>query len=189
LRVYGQRIDDIVDTIPIGLDGESPGNLEKATLYGFEWKGTINMDPLGWKGAKFDLTWQMERSNVQDPLTFEDRPISNNLAEYALISLRDDIPNTDWAWGGALEYQYTELDYRLTEVGRQWEGPLWASLFVERKNILGMTIRLQASNLGDAISMWDRTVYVDRRTGPIDFHEMRNRTIGPIYSITFSGKF
>ena len=52
-----------------------------------------------------------------------------------------------------------------------------------------MTIRLQASNLGDAMSMWDRTVYVDRRTGPIDFHEMRNRTIGPIYSITFSGKF
>ena len=52
-----------------------------------------------------------------------------------------------------------------------------------------MTIRLQASNLGDAMSMWDRTVYQDRRTGPIDFHEMRNRTIGPIYSITFSGKF
>ncbi|KGQ20506.1 TonB-dependent receptor [Lysobacter dokdonensis DS-58] len=189
LRVYGQRIDDIVDTIPIGLDGESPGNLEEATLYGFEWKGTINLDPIGWKGAKIDATWQMEHSSVQDPLTFEDRPISNNLAELASIALRHDIPNTDWAWGGAIDYSYYELDYRLTEVGRQWEGPIWGNLFVERKNLLGMTIRLQASNLGDAMSMWDRTVYVDRRTGPIDFHEMRNRTIGPIYSITFSGKF
>ena len=53
-----------------------------------------------------------------------------------------------------------------------------------------MTIRLQAEQPGRRdVSMWDRTVYVDRRTGPIDFHEMRNRTIGPIYSITFSGKF
>ena len=87
LRVYGQRIDDIVDTIPIGIDGESPGNLEEATLYGFEWKGTINLDPIGWKGAKIDATWQMEHSNVEDPLTFEDRPISNNLAELASLSL------------------------------------------------------------------------------------------------------
>ena len=52
-----------------------------------------------------------------------------------------------------------------------------------------MTVRFNASNLADAMSMWDRTVYVDRRTGPIDFHEMRNRRIGPIYSLTFTGKF
>jgi len=189
LRVYGQRIDDIVDTIPIGLDGESPGNIDRATVYGFEWKGTFNLDQIGWKGAKVDATWQMEHSNVRDPLTFEDRPISNNLASLAEITLRHDIPETNWAWGGAIDYSYYELDYRLTEVGRQWEGPIWANLFIENKDVFGMNVRFTASNLGDAMSMWDRTVYVDRRTGPIDYHEMRNRTIGPIYSITFSGKF
>ena len=189
LRLYGQRIDDIVDTIPIGADGESPGNIETATIYGFEWKGTLNLDQIGWHGAKIDAVWQMEHSNVEDPLTFEDRPISNNLQSLATLGLRHDIPKTDWAWGGDLEYQYYEQDYRLTEVGRQWEGPLWASLFVENKNVAGMTVRLGASNIANAMSMWDRNVYVDRRTGPVDFHEMRNRTIGPIYSLTLSGKF
>jgi outer membrane receptor for ferrienterochelin and colicins len=189
LRIYGQRIDDIVDTIPIGETGESPGNLEEATLYGFEWKGTFNLDQIGWNGAKLDATWQMEHSEVEDPLTFEDRPISNNLAELASVSLRHDIPNTDWAWGGAIDYSFYELNYRLTEVGRQWEGPIWGNLFVEHKDIAGMTVRFTASNLGDAMSMWDRLVYVDRRTGPLDFHEMRNRRIGPIYSLTFTGKF
>ena len=189
LRLYGQRIDDIVDTIPIGLDGESPGNIDRATLYGFEWKGTFNLDQVGWDGAKLDATWQMEESETEDPLTFEQRPISNNLQAYAYLNLRHDIPDTDWAWGGALEYAFYELDYRLTEVGRQWEGPLWANLFIEHKDVLGMTVRFNVSNLADAMSMWDRLVYVDRRTGPVDFHEMRDRTIGPIYVLTFSGKF
>jgi hypothetical protein len=37
--------------------------------------------------------------------------------------------------------------------------------------------------------MWDRTVYVDRRTGPVDFIEDRHRRIGPILSFQLSGKF
>ena len=189
LRLYAQRIDDIVDTIPIGVDGESPGNIDRATLYGFEWKATLNLDEMGWQGAKVDALWQMEESDVRDPLTSEERPISNNLQSVAEVSLRHDVPNTDWAWGGDVSYSYYELDYRLTEVGRQWEGPIWGSLYVENKDIAGITVRFTASNLGDAMSMWDRTVYVDRRTGPVDFHEMRNRRIGPIYSLTFSGKF
>jgi len=115
--------------------------------------------------------------------------INFNLESLAEITLRHDIPETNWAWGGAIDYSYYELDYRLTEVGRQWEGPIWANLFIENKDVFGMNVRFTASNLGDAMSMWDRTVYVDRRTGPIDYHEMRNRTIGPIYSITFSGTF
>ncbi len=137
LRVYGQRIDDIVDTIPIGADGESPGNLDQATLYGVEWKGTFPLEPFGWRGAKLDATVQFEHSRVRDPLTGEQRPISNNLAEGAEIALRHDVPGTDWAWGGDASYWFHEKDYRLTEVGRMWEGPVWASLFVEHKDVLG----------------------------------------------------
>jgi hypothetical protein len=189
LRLYGQRIDDIVDTIPIGDDGESPGNLDRATLYGFEWKGTFQLAALGWRGAKLDATWQMERSDVEDPLTFERRPISNNLQSFAKLDLRHDVPGTDWAWGAYANYTYYELDYRLTEVGRQWEGPVFGGLFVEHKDIAGMKVRFNASNLADGMSMWDRTVYVDRRDGPVAFHEMRNRRIGPIFAVTIGAKF
>ena len=40
-----------------------------------------------------------------------------------------------------------------------------------------------------ARSMWQRTVYMDRRTGPVDFREDRDRRIGPIFQFTVSGKF
>ena len=189
LRVYAQRIDDIVDTIPIGADGESPGNIDRATVRGLEWKGTFNLDPIGWSGAKVDARLQHEDSSVRDPLTGDDRPISNNLKDLAELSLRHDIPGTNWAWGGDLSYSFYARDYRLTEVGRQWEGPVWGSLFIERKNLKGLTVRLNAGNLTNAMSMWQRTVFVDRRTGPVDFYEDRDRRIGPILSLSVSGKF
>jgi hypothetical protein len=189
LRVYGQRIDDIVDTVPIGADGESPGNIDRATVYGVEWKGTFNLDPIGWTGAKVDARLQHEDSSVRDPLTGEDRPISNNLKDLAELSLRHDIPGSNWAWGGDLSYAFYARDYRLTEVGRLWEGPVWGGLFIERKNLKGMTVRISAGNLTNARSMWQRTVFVDRRTGPVDFYEDRDRKIGPILSLSVSGKF
>ena len=66
---------------------------------------------------------------------------------------------------------------------------MWWSVFVERKDFHGLTARATLTNLLDAMSMWQRTVYVDRRTGPVDFYEDRDRTIGPILSFSLSGKF
>jgi hypothetical protein len=37
--------------------------------------------------------------------------------------------------------------------------------------------------------MWDRTVYLGRRTDPINFIERRDRLIGPIFSFQVRGKF
>jgi outer membrane receptor for ferrienterochelin and colicins len=189
LRVYLQRIDDIVDTVPIGEDGESVGNLEQATRRGFEWKATFNLETFGWRGAKLDLRARHEVSEVTDPLTGQSRPISNNLKDLAVVNLRHDVPDTNWAWGLDTSYQFYSRNYRLTEVGRQWEGPLWGTLFVERKHWHGLTVRAAARNLFGARSFWDRTVYADRRDGPVAFVEHRDRLIGPIYALTVSGEF
>lgn len=189
LRAYTQRIDDIVDVVPIGPDGESPGNIDRATRHGVEWKHTLLFDPIGWRGAKLDSRVQFERSRVRDPLTGEQRPISNNLEEFVELVLRHDVPDTNWAWGANASYEYYARDYRLTEVGRVWEGPIWGGVFVERKNFQGLTLRATLSNATGARSMWDRTVYVDRRTGPVDYIEARDRRIGPILSFSVSGTF
>jgi hypothetical protein len=190
LRLYGRRYDDIVDTIPIGADGESPGNIDHALLYGAEWKATVNFDPMGWRGARMDLRAQLQTSRVEDPLTHEQREISNSLLHLFEMSLRHDVPDTDWAWGASVSNSLNAHDYRLTEVGRQWEGPVWTSLFVENKDVFGLTVRASVTNpTAAARSMWERTVYAGRRTGPIAFIEDRNRTIGPIFSFQIRGRF
>ena len=56
LNLHYFLVQDIVDVIPIGDDQEGIGNLPRANRYGFESVSTFNFDPIGWKGAKLDLT-------------------------------------------------------------------------------------------------------------------------------------
>ena len=189
LRLYARSIEDIIDTIPIGPTGESIGNLPSAFRYGLDWKYTFNFDPLGWEGAKLDGRFQYQFSEVRDPLTGQMRPVSNDMKLAAFFNLRWDIAGTDWATGGFWEYYEQYYGYRLTEYGRQWEGPVWAGLFLEHKNIYGLVGRVQINNLFDTDSTWNRTVYAGRRTDPISFVEYRNRPIGHIFSFSISGKF
>jgi hypothetical protein len=189
LRLYGRRIDDIIDYVPIGANGESPGNLDQATLYGVLSRSTVNLDQLGWNGARLDFEVQWQDSSVEDPLTGQKRPISNSTQEWASLNLRHDIPKTDWAWGTDYEYYLAAKNYRLTEIGRQWEGPVWGDVYIEHKNVGGFTVRAGVYNLIAADSMWDRTVHSGRRTDPVAFIEHRDRQIGPIFSFAIRGKF
>ena len=189
LRLTAESIEDIIDTIPIGATGESLGNLPSAIRYRANLKSTINFDPLGWEGAKLDVTLQYQGSEVRDPLTGQMRPISGDSQYNAFFNLRWDIAGTDWAIGGYWEYFDNYYNYRLTEVGRPWEGPVWASIFVEHKDIFGLVGRIQINNLFDSDSTWNRTVYAGRRTGPVSFIEYRNRPIGHIFQFTISGTF
>lgn len=189
LRAYGRQIDDIIDYVPIGATGQAPGNLDQAQVYGIESRSTFNFDKLGWRGARLDASLGWQDSEVEDPLTGEQRPISNSMQEQFAFALRHDIPNTDWAWGTGYSYYLAAKRYRLTEVGRQWEGPIWGDVYIEHKNVYGLTVRAGWYNLLAADSMWDRTVHAGRRTDPVSFIEERDRQIGPIFSFSVRGKF
>lgn len=189
LRAYAHRITDIVDVVPIGSTGESVGNLDQASIYGVETKSTFLLDAVGWKGAKIDLAAQFQNSRVDDPLTGLPRPISNTLVRNIEFDLRYDIPKSNWALGGGL-YNFRDTgEVRLTEEGRFSEGPLFGNAFAEYKDFKGLTLRAQAGNLPNARQRWNRVVYLDRRDGPVDFIERRDRRIGRIFSFTVSGKF
>jgi outer membrane receptor for ferrienterochelin and colicins len=189
LRLYGRWIDDIIDYVPIGATGESPGNLDHALVYGIESRSTFNLDRFGWSGARLDTQAQLQESEVEDPLTGEKRHISNSLLRWGSLALRHDLPRSAWAWGAGASYQYNALRYRLTEVGRLWEGPVWANVYLENKDVMGLTIRAGINNLIAADSMWDRTVYNGRRTDQVAFIEHRDRQIGPIFTFQVRGKF
>ena len=106
------------------------------------------------------------------------------------VEIRHDVPKTAWAWGASAYYELDAMNYRLTEVGRFWEGPTWGSVYIENKNVRGLTVRAAMNNLFLADSMWDRTVYAGRRTdSSIAFVEHLHRQIGPIWSFQVRGKF
>lgn len=183
-------VEDRVDVIPIGTTGEAVGNIAKAKAGAIDWTSTINLDPAGLKGMKVNTRVLLQKSSLRDPFTGEKRQWSGFTDTVIELGLRHDIPASDWAWGGDVEYAHYQPSYRRNQVDKVWEGPVWASLFVEHKDVMGLTVRAQISNMVNARSKRDRTVYTGvRGQSPISFIEERDRLIGPIFAFSVRGKF
>ncbi len=190
LKLYAHRIDDIIDIIPIGDNGEAIGNLPRATRFGAESTSTLLMDSIGWKGAKIDLSFGFESTSVRDPLTNQKRAISGTRDRWASLSLRHDIPGSKIAWGAEANHEHRGKSYFLTEIGRGWEGPLFADLFIEHKDLMGLAVRFTVGNVLNARHRFDRIVYAGRRErDPVAFIQKNNQLIGPIFSLKVRGTF
>jgi outer membrane receptor for ferrienterochelin and colicins len=190
LRAWNYWVEDIIDVIPLADHGEGIGNLPHATRRGIESTSTINFDPIGWTGAKLDANFGYEKTRVSDPLTGEQRPISGVRDFWYDLSLRHDIPHTQLAWGGNFNHGHYTKNFFLTEVFRSWEGPNWFSLYVEHKNLMGLTVRASVGNILNARHRWTRTVYEDwRDRSPVRFKQNNNQLIGPIFELNVKGTF
>lgn len=188
-RLYGRLYEDIVDIVPIGETGQATGNLDKATMFGFFFSGTLNLDPFGLKGAKIDAEATFQRSRVEDQLTGIFRPINNDIIRLININFRHDVPQTDWAYGGYYEEFEQAFGYRLDIKERPFNSPGGLGAFVEHKDLLGLTVRVSLDNLLGTRETFTRTFYDVRRTNPILFTEYRDRNYGQILTASISGKF
>lgn len=190
-RLYGRLISDVVDIIPIGANGQAPGNLPgTATVYGLQWTSTFNFDPIGWRGAKLDMNLQFQHSSLEDPLTLVRRPINENLTRQIEVNLRHDVPGSDWAYGASFnQYRQAPL-FRLDQKWQFLDTPGSLGMFVEHKDVLGLTVRAGVDNLLGTNESFNRIFFDGRRNvdnSNILFIEDRDRFYGPIFTLTISG--
>jgi hypothetical protein len=188
-RVYGRWIDDFIDIIPIGA-AESRGNIDTARRYGIAGNATINLDPLGWRGAKVNIGATMERSNVKDPLTGADRPFSGHRDYGGEISLRYDVPKSNWAMGGGFNWIHVKPNVRLFEVSTNYEGPIYSFAFIEHKDVFGLTVNLNVFNLTHGQIFNDRTAWNGLRDrSAVLFVERQRLDVSTIYRLQVKGNF
>lgn len=188
-RFYGNFYQDVVDIVPVGLTGQAPGNLDKARLLGFSWRSTFNLDPLGIKGARIDLQARFQKSRVEDQLTGEMREINSSEQRYIFAEYRHDVPGSDWAYGANYEEFEQAWFYRLDIAERPFNTPGSLGVFVENKDVLGLTVRGGLYNLLGTKEQFTRSFYDRRRTNALLSTEFRSRDYGPILSFAISGKF
>ena len=137
-------------------------------------------------------TWNFGavKTSVRDPLTGDRRAISGTQDRFAEIVFRHDIPGSKIAWGGAASHSHNTRTFFLSEIGRGWEGPVFANLYVEHKDIAGLTVRATAGNILNARHRFERVVYDGRRErDEIAFIQKNNQLIGPIFSLSVKGTF
>lgn len=189
LRLVAREVQDYVTVVPIGASGESVGNVGSARERAVVNNTTLQFDPLGWKGARLDLNVELTFASLKDPFDPSRRiPYGFITDRYFEIAFRQDFPGTDWAAGGHYEYNRASTYHRRFEAGRDFEGPVFAGVFVEHKNVMGLTVKAEARNLLNGRQRWDRRVHDGPRpTAPIAFVETRDRLIGPIFTLTVKG--
>ncbi len=190
-RLYGRLVSDAVDIIPIGATGQAPGNLEgTGRVLGLQWTSTFNFDPIGWRGAKVDMNLQFQRSSLVDPLNGRRRPFNETMTRQIEINLRHDIPGSDWAWGANV-FQYRQSEgFRLDQRFHFLDTPGSLGVFVEHKDVIGLTVRASVDNLLETNESFSRTFFDGRRNADnsnILFTEDRDRFYGPVFTLAISG--
>lgn len=189
VRLIYRDVQDYVDIVPVGT-GEAVGNIDTSWAGAIDWTSTIQFDPIGARGVRLISRVLFQGSGVRDPFTGEVRSWSGFTDRLVDLNLRHDIPGGDWAYGGEASYVRVQPHYRSSQVDRLYEGPVFASLFVENKNVFGLTVRAEVRNILNARSRRDRTFYEGLRNAtPVALVEDRNRLIGPSFSFSIRGTF
>ncbi|MBV7264600.1 TonB-dependent receptor plug domain-containing protein [Erythrobacter ani] len=189
LRAFYEEISDIVDQIPIAGGGEAPGNVDAATQSGVEAELTLLFDPIGVPGLRLDAEVEWSDSEVLDPLLGTPRRLSDFEFIEVDVDLRKDFIGTPWAAGASYSFDEDRPSVRLSEISRGVATRGFARVFIEHKDIFGMTARFRVGNLLDQKDNFDRTIFLDRVAGLVDFREERRRRFGTIYSFDIEGSF
>ncbi|MEM6817715.1 MAG: TonB-dependent receptor plug domain-containing protein [Pseudomonadota bacterium] len=189
VSAFYEDITDIVDQIPIEGGGQAPGNVDSAERYGISTNLTFLFDPLGWSGARLDFEGAITRSSVIDPLVGNSRPISDDdYLDFEFV-LRQDFPGTQWAAGLEFFYDESRPSVRLDEISLFTPTGGFSRLFVEHKDVFGMTMRGSVANLNDRGNDFSRAIYNDRAANDIAFTEERFRDFGLLIRLEVEGSF
>jgi len=201
--IFYNWITDVVDLLPLTDAFEAPGNIGDGTRWGARLQSTLPLGWLGLTGAKLGLNVRWQDSSVTDPVTGEKRILSsrtsagaplplsfNNDNEYAfVVNFRQDFPVARMAWGWDMRNRAARPLYKVNELDNTDEGTEF-NAFIETTRWLSVKMRVNAENIFNLNERRKRTAFTGQRNlSEVDFHEIRDRTIGFRVSFLVSGSF
>ena len=90
-------------------------------------------------------------------------------------------------WGAGYFDERYSPNVRLNAIEHEYTGGAFVTAFIEHKNVAGFTVKLSYRNLANMTDGFNRTVFVDRRDGPVAFSEQRLRRFGRFFQLTVTG--
>lgn len=210
LAGFFDRVDDVHDLVDIG-GFDAFGNIGRGSRQGVEVRGSTPLDRLGLANTELRVAGLVQRTRVTDPVTGEKRAFSIPLERQGTaggapvlnagskawayhVSLRQNLPDLQAAWGANLVQWASRTEYRRAETLHYERQLPRLDLFVETTRIRPVTVRLYVNNLLVASETRTRTFYQgSRREGVVDRLERREALGGPegsrAFGLLVSGRF
>jgi len=190
-RTFIRRFEDFVTYLPTLSGGEARGNIDWARVMGMELNGTLRLDPLGLAGARLDLTSSLRDSRYIDPVTGVYLPVQFAQPHAFELDYRHDVAGSNWAYGGGYRNSGHNPYYRVAETGLDYNIAQNLQVFLEHKDVFGLTVQGRVSNLLEKEAVLDRAVFAGPRGSGarLLFSEYRLREVGRVVSFTVKGSF
>jgi len=183
-------IEDVVTFILLPGGGESLGNVDRADRKQLIFDGSLRLEPLGIPGARVDVLLELEDSSIIDPVTAELRPIDHTEGFNLETEFRHDIPRSDFAWGFIVRRTDLGRYYRIFELGEDDGFRKWGEVYVENKDVFGLTLRATYANAFSETSRTYRTFYDGPHDlSPVLYGEKSDRKLYPQFSFEVKGSF
>lgn len=185
-----EGVDDFISIVtPTGVF-DAPGNIGDGTIFRLTGEFNLPLDNIGLDNAVLDGFIEWYDTNIFDPLTLEDRPLSN-LREWELrFDFRQTFPERNLAWGWDYYWLsdgdvFRAREYRLEGFT---DGDL--DIYVESTHIPGITARFSVDGIIDRGNDRQRVFYNgSRATGVINAIEYQVRRSGPRFVLELRGTF
>jgi hypothetical protein len=188
VRLVFVDLEDVIDQVPIGT-GAGPGNLESGKAFGIETDTTLKLEKSGFRGAELTFNGRYYDTEVDDPVTGERRSINSHLIWEWNAELRQDVPGTEFAWGAIIEGFKSEPSYQLDQIALGGNTPAFSMVYLEHKDIGGMTGTVALGNLFNQRDTFWREVYQGDRNGALLRSEKYARAFGAIFTVELKGTF
>ena len=190
VRAFHHWLDDVEDLIPVGEPGaqfDAPGNIGEGTVLGAELTMRLPLRKL-LPGGTLSVAGIVQEASVTDPVTAEDRTISDFIENELKVELRQDLNAARLAWGLTFQGYSAETNYRLDEIDafRQLRR---LDAFVETTAFADTKIRLIVQNVLDDSEMRDRRFFTPDRNGMLTSRETNFYNPDAWWMLTVSGNF
>ena len=203
VAVFRDWVADVEDLLPLSPTFEAPGNIGDGRRVGIQVETALPLDRLGLKGARLDINARWQDTSVDDPVTGEERVISDRSSpgrllplafqienEYAItVEFRQDFEEARVAWGWDVRARGERPFFKVNELDVA-DDETEFNMFIETTRWFGLKTRFQVDNILDLAETRDRTIYVaERGLSPIERRELRSRERGFRVELEVSGNF
>ncbi|NBB53445.1 TonB-dependent receptor [Rhizobium sp. CRIBSB] len=175
------RVQQVVDLIPVAGRFDAPGNIGDGTRDEVRLSLTLPLDRLGVSGGIVRFNGTRRWSSVTDPVTGQDRRISGERPFEGDVQISRDLPSLRSTVVLEGDLAYSSRSYRLRQVQTIEQGGWW-KLFWEYTPQPDLAFRFQVENF----SSRERTRIRELYSGPRDVAgisaiEHRSATFEPFF--------
>jgi hypothetical protein len=185
-------IDDVIDRVVVESGGElfdAVGNIGSGTRQSLVAELTLPLDRLGLVGMQVRANATWIRSRVEDPITGDQRVISEDRPFEGEVRLIHDVAGGKWSWGVDASFAHHEREFRLDEERLERKGTA-VGAYVEFRPRNDWRLRLEAENIISRALVDTREHYdVSRASGNIETIETRRLRTAPIAIFTARKSF